>query len=48
MIKTTSNAEAIRSLHAEAASAAEKRRRARWSAGLKILGLVLLLAAIAS
>ena len=45
---TISTAEAICDLHAEATSAAERRRQARWRAGLEILGFVLLLAAIAS
>jgi hypothetical protein len=48
MITTTSTPEAIRSLHAEAATAAERRRQARWRAALQLLGVVLLLAAIAS
>jgi len=48
MITTTSSAEAIRSLHQQAVTAAERRRQARWRAGLEVLGLVLLLAAIAS
>ena len=48
MMRTTATPDAIRALHTEATSASEKRRQARWRAGLQILGLVLLLAAIAS
>jgi hypothetical protein len=39
---------AIRVLHEEAVTEAEKRRQARWRAGLQVLGVALLLAAIAS
>jgi hypothetical protein len=48
MITTTPTSEAIRALHAEATTAAERRRRASWRASLELLGLVLLLAAIVS
>ncbi len=45
---TATHAEAIRAMQAEATEASDKRRRTRWTSALKVLGLVLLLAAIAS
>jgi hypothetical protein len=47
-VMTAMHAEALRAMHAEARETLSRRRRARWTSLLKVLGVVLLLAAIAS
>jgi hypothetical protein len=45
---TAMRLEAIRAMHEEATAISGKRRRARWRSALEVIGVVLLLAAIAS
>jgi len=47
-VMTAMHAEALRAMHAEARETLSRRRRARFTSTLKIFGVVLLLAAIAS
>jgi len=45
---TAMPADALRAIHEDATATADRRRDARWRSALKVLGVVLLLAAIAS
>ena len=45
---TATRLEPVRAMRAEAAAVSEQRRRARWRSVLEVIGVVLLLTAIAS